>query len=201
MKKDIKPLLAIGLALLVGVVGGTIAYFRTEQTFKNEFKTKPYRTLVTETFESPDNWTPGTTTAKTVIAKNTGDVDIAVRVSYEESWTPANGGTLSLEQAGERAAIINFANQSQWIKNGNYYYYYKKLTKNQSTSSFIESVTFNPNITASLNCTPDPNALVKSCESNGNGYDGATYTLNIKVETIQYDAYQTAWASTVNIGV
>ena len=46
-KKNRKPLIAIALALLVGLVGGTIAYFTSEATFSNQFKTKPYSTEIT----------------------------------------------------------------------------------------------------------------------------------------------------------
>ena len=144
-KKNRKPLIAIALALLVGLVGGTIAYFTSEATFSNQFKTKPYSTEITETFVSPDNWTPGTTTDKTVIAKNTGDVDVAVRVSYTEEWKDASNNPLSLTTDGVTAAVINFADDlnSKWTHDGNYYYYKTKLTKNQSTTSIIQSVTFN----------------------------------------------------------
>lgn len=201
-KKDYKPIIAIALVLVLGLVGGTVAYFTTNSTFENTFKTKPYGSEITESFESPDNWTPGTTTSKTVVAKNTGDVDIAVRVSYEEKWVPASGtGTLPLLQNGNRVAILNLANQSDWKLDNGYYYYHKKLSKNQVTSSFLESVTFNPNVVASseTNCTESADHLVKNCQSTGNGYDGATYTLTIKVETIQFDAYQTAWTNAVTI--
>ena len=67
--KNKKSLIAIGLIILGGIIGATIAYFRTSETFPNVFKTKPYSTRVTEIFESPDNWTPGTTTEKKVFAK------------------------------------------------------------------------------------------------------------------------------------
>ena len=122
MKNDIKPIIAVALLLIGGIVGGTIAYFTTNASFENVFRTKPYATQITETFESPDNWTPGTTTAKTVIAKNTGDVDIAVRLSYTESWISANNEQLPLTigTGTSRAAIINLANQSDWIKSGDY---------------------------------------------------------------------------------
>ena len=156
-----------------------------------------YGTEVTETFTSPDNWTPGTTTPKTVVVKNTGDVDVAVRVKYTEAWESANGGTLSGTQGANQAATINFANATDWTKSGDYYYYKSKLSKNQSTSSFISSVTFNSNITSDTNCTTSGN--VTTCATTGDGYDGATYTLTITAETIQYDAYTTAWTSAVTI--
>ena len=199
MRKDnLLPIIAITLLVIGGIVGTTIAYFSSNATFANEFKTKPYSTEARETFVSPDNWTPGTTTEKEVIAKNTGDVDVAVRVSYSENWRDSHGEELPLIPGEEPMAIINFANQDHWIKNGNYYYYNKKLSKNEETSSFIDSVTFNKNAIAALNCTTTTTGDQKSvsCTSTGTGYDGATYTLNVFVEIVQY---KEIWSTNVDI--
>ena len=40
----------------------------------------------------------------------------------------------------------------------------------------------------------------KTCTSTGDGYDGATYTLTITIETIQFDAYKEAWNTNYKIG-
>lgn len=223
--KSKKSLVALVLVAVLGIVGVTIAYFTSTDTIENVFGTKPYSMEVTETFTSPDNWTPGTTTSKTVVATNKGDVDAAVRVSYTESWVDANGNPLSLTDSAtptpNRVAVINFASDytTKWTKStesGKDYYYYKaKLAKNASTSSLIQSVTFNPNVTISTSdaCTytlndntttttkPADMTTVKSvtCRTTTDGYAGGTYTLTIKVETVQYDQYQTAWGTSVAI--
>lgn len=206
-----KPLLAIGLLLLVGVVGTTLAVFTNTVDIPNLFKAATYHTEVEENFKSPEDWLPGTTTPKTVIARNTGDVEVAVRVSYEESWKSQNGATLPLAQnqsgTNVTAAVINFSNvdNGHWIlkeENGKkYYYYYKKLAKDGVTDSFIESVTFNEKILPDLTCnkTTVGNKTTETCNSSGNGYDGATYTLNINVEFVQFDQYKTYWKTTAEI--
>lgn len=204
-----KSLIALILIALVAVVGLTIAYFTDSVTFENQFKTKPYSTSVTEEFVSPNNWTPGTETSKTVYATNDGDVDVAVRVSYTEKWLSKNGDTLSNTYNGSNAAIINLDNETEWTYNNGYYYYNNKLTKGNSTSSFMKSVTFNPLVQADSNCTNEEDIIdsttnekigVKTtCSSTGDGYDGATYTLTIKVETVQYDSYKDAWSTNVVI--
>lgn len=213
-----KSLIAILLVAIIGIVGLTFAYFRDSVTLPNKFKTKPFITSVTEEFESPDDWTPGTTTNKTVYATNDGDADVAVRASFTESWVSEDGTNLSLFQDQDgtsvRAAIINFADDfaTYWVKStedGKDYYYYKnKLTKGNSSSSFIKSVKFNENIVSDSNCTQtDLNdedtgnkiGIRKTCTSSQKGYDGATYTLTIKVETVQYDAYKEAWNTNVVI--
>ena len=198
-KKSKKPLLALLLLLVIGAVGVTFAYFTEVIEIPNIFKTKAYSTKSVEEFVSPDNWTPGTTTDKTVKAYNIGDVDVAVRVSYTEEWKANDGTILPLKQEGESVAIINFDNTNEWIKNGDYYYYNKKLGNGASSSSFIKSVTFNPNIVSKSSCATNTEGLEVSCISTGSGYDNATYTLKIKVETVQYDAYKKAWSTNVNI--
>lgn len=221
--KNKKIMIALIAVAIIGIAGLTFAYFSDTVILPNSFKTKPYSTTVTEVFESPDNWTPGTTTAKTVYATNNGDIDVAVRVSYTEKWEPLDEeSTLGLSQTQQidgvetqvRAAIINFADDydSNWIKsteNGVDYYYYKhKLTKGNNSSSFIKSVQFNPQIKSSADCvdsnviddeTSEVIGVKTTCASSNKGYDGATYTLTVKVETVQFDAYKSAWNTNITI--
>lgn len=206
--KNKKALFALLLVAVLGCVSGTMAYFTSTETFENIFKTKLYSVEVVETFESPEDWVPGVTTEKKVVATNKGDVDTAVRISYTESWLDAVGNQLDLtDDNGVSAAIINFAADldSKWTKsteNGKDYYYYKtKLSKNASTSSFIESVTFNPNVSISAlsECVSDSINHVKTCTTTSQGYAGGTYKLDITVETAQFDKYDTIWNTTVAI--
>ncbi len=220
--KNKKSLVALVLVAVLGIVGATMAYFTSTDTFENVFGTKSYSMEVVETFESPDDWVPGTTTSKTVVATNKGDVEAAVRVSYTEKWEDAGGASLPLKDGSNNvAAIINFASDlnTKWTKStegGKDYYYYKtKLAKNASTSSLIESVTFNPNVSigTSDTCTytltdntttttkPTDMTTVTSvtCRTTTNGYAGGTYTLTITVETVQFDQYKTAWGTNVTI--
>lgn len=210
-KTNKKPLIAIALVALIGIVGGTFALFSSTVDLPNIFKAATYHTETEENFKSPTDWLPGTTTDKTVIARNNGDVEVAVRVSYEESWTSKNGDNLALvQQQGENeitVADINFTNvdNGHWIKSEEdgktYYYYYKRLAKDEATDSFIESVTFNEDVELDITCTKTTNGDIttESCNSTGDGYDGATYSLNIKVETVQYNQYKSYWKTTTEI--
>ena len=169
---------------------------------------------------SPDNWLPGDTTVKTITATNTGNVDEAVRIFFTEGWTPANSGstlngcihedgtksthtTQSELETDERVAILNLANTSDWTKVGDYYYYNYKLAPGDSTTSFLESVTFNSKTKLSDTCTETVNEGVKTitCNSSGDDYDNATYILTLTIETVQYNKYASLWntGNTVNI--
>lgn len=178
--KGKKPLIALVALLFVGVIGITFAYFTETETFKNVFQISDggYGTDITEEFTAPDNWLPGQTVSKKVYVNNTGDISVVARVSYDEVWSGSLTGTLS---DGSSVAIINFANTSDWTKSGDYYYYNKVLTSGSKTSSFIESVTLNEN----LNLDSE--------------YIGASYTLNIHVETIQADGATDEWGVTSSI--
>ena len=190
-------LLVILIISIIGVIGFTIAYFSNNYTFDNLFTSAIYQTQTTETFTSPDNWMPGDTTPKTVSVKNTGNIEASVRVCPTESWTSSNNTNLPLEQNGERVAIINLANTDKWTKQGSCYYYNEDLEPNETTVSFIESVTFNPNVEIDLNCTTTTNngSKTKTCSSKGNDYDNATYTLNLRVETVQADMKDEIWGT------
>ena len=207
-QNKVLPLVALVLVAVLGVVGVTFAYFTSTDTFKNVFCTKQYNMEVVETFESPENWTPGSETKKTVVATNKGEVDAAVRVSYTEEWKDSTGGPLSLtDSTGKRAALINFTDgyQSYWqqsVESGTTYYYYKtKLAQNASTTSLIKSVTFNPDVAIQTtdDCVDDPVAHTKTCTTTASGYAGGTYTLTVKVETVQHDQYTAAWGTEVTI--
>ena len=201
-----KSIIAILLVAIIGVVGLTIAYFSNTATIENEFQTNSYGTTVEEVFTSPDNWTPGTTTPKTLTVTNSGNVDEAVRVEVTESWMSKNDDPLPLKQNGNDAAIINWANSNDWTKvtenNKTYYYYNYKLAPTETTSELLNSVTFNPLITNDSDCETDTSVQgVKTvtCNSTGDGYDDAVYKLTFHIETVQYDKYVEAWGTNVDI--
>ena len=132
-------------------------------------------------------------------------MDEAVRVSYTESWTSKNGDNLSLTQGDNRAAIINWANGSDWTvvtENGvEYRYYNYKLVPGETTSTLLDSVTFNKDIVNINNCVESKIETGKRivCSSSGDEYDGATYKLVFTVETVQYDKYKDSWNTNTSI--
>lgn len=194
-KKKLITLAGIGVFT---ILGGTLAYFTTNTSIANVFKIAKYESQIVETFESPSAWTPGTTTPKTVTIKNNGNISMAVRVSYEEKWVNENGNDIALSDSnGNVASVINFNNG--WEKNDDGYYYYgsksnlTKLNPTETSSSFINSVTFNNKITASLKKSESSDGKIVTYESTGDSYDGAKYTLTIKIDTIQYDQASNVW--------
>ena len=167
-----KTIIILILVLTIGIVGLTIAYFSNSTSVDNLFSTNPYGTTIEESFISPDNWLPGTTTDKTITVTNTGSVDEVVRISYTEEWKAKDGTILSglIDSNGyltndtensERAAIINFSDNNDWNYSNGYYYYNYRLAPNEKTSSLIDSVTFNSKVKSDSNCTTETNGSTK----------------------------------------
>lgn len=193
-----KKLLIVLVISLITILGNAIAYFTTSSEIENYFKAALYQNEIVEQFTSPDNWTPGTTTDKTITVKNTGSINMAVRVKYEEEWVSANGTKLDLKDSeGNVASIINF--NEGWVKDSDGYFYYgskanmNKVRPEETTTSFISGVTFNQNIKSSLRETKSSNGQIITYTSTGDGYDNATYKLTIRIETIQYDQANNVW--------
>lgn len=159
-KKSSLALTSLLALLVVGLVGGTFAWFTDQADFKNEFKTGDFSDEIWEEFVPEDNWTPGATVDKKVFVKNTGDVPIVARVKFSEEWT--NGASNSFQKADgswDAAAVKNFATDLEnkgWIlitepdENGVEYpveaYYTKVLNKDDVTTTLLESVTMNKDI-------------------------------------------------------
>ncbi len=188
-----KTVIALALVALIGIIGITVAYFTSRTTLTNEFIAGIYSTSVTEKFVSPSDWTPGTTTPKTVNVTNNGNVDVAVRAIIKESWLAADNTTvLSGIRDGESVAQFKVGENWQQAEDGKYYYI-GILGPGKTTSDFISEVTFNPNFKledgTDIKCTEttvDGKTTV-NCVNLNTGYAGATYTLEITIETIQAD--------------
>ena len=192
--KNKKSLIAIIAVLLVAVVGVTFAYFQSSVSFENLFTTGTYKVVTTETFESPSNWAPGEEIPKTITSTNEGTIPAAVRVSYTEQWLDEDNQDIT-SQVANGTAIINLDNTNEWTKEGNYYYYNYILEPEDTTSSFMKSVTLNPDLNG-VTCTGDGNT--KTCTSN-NSILGGTYKLTITKETVQADRYQEVWNTSISI--
>ena len=196
--KNKKKLLVVGVFGMLTVLGGTLAYFTTTTNVVNKFKTGLYQNKIVEEFVSPTNWTPGTVTEKTVKVTNTGNIPMAVRASITEKWVSASGKELSLKDSTNNvASIIEFGDE--WTKDNDGFYYYGTkenktvLDASAESTSFIKSVKFNENIKATLKESISSDGKTVTYTSSGDGYDNATYTLTVRIDTVEYDAARNLW--------
>ncbi len=183
-----KPIVAIVIGLVVAAaVGATIAYRGDIARFFNQATLGESGATFTEEFVSPDNWKPCDTQPKTVIATNTTNKPIQVRVSYEEFWKAQDDTNLPLQQNNINVAVINYDNQADWTLNGAWYYYKEPLQPGESTSSFIKSVTFNCAYNMGsdeLNVCDDEG----NCTTPANAYGNAKYHLKVTIQTAPQSA-------------
>ena len=192
MKKRI--ILIVVIAILF--IGFTIAYFSNKVNVENVFDSHKYSTMTVDNFISPSNWKPGDTVDKTFYVTNNGLDNIVVRLKYSEEWIDSDNNILSNTQNNENVAIINFANDD-WVLYNGYYYYKYVLKRNSTTSTFINSVTFNQDIEYFINC--DNNDNKKVCKYSIGDYDNATYKLTFNIETVQFEMYKDIWNTDIEL--
>ena len=176
--KNKKSIVFVVLVLFIGLIGGTFAYYTSSHVFENVFHTNPYQTEVIETFISPDDWLPGTTTPKEVAVTNKGSVNVGVRISFTEEWEDANGDPLPLKDSENRPiAVINFASDlSNWnevVEDGTTYYYYtEELEPNETTDPLIESVTFRSDLDMNVDSSCTTTGNITECSTMIDGHIG-----------------------------
>lgn len=150
-KKKLSALLLAG-TLTAGVVGGTFAWFTSQDTVTNQFATggneddDPDAGIdIWEKFEEPTNVVPGTTTDKLVQVKNTSTYDQFIRVKITPKWeddtlnTPEGVSYLKLNFTDHLKAT---GDEGTWIEGGDgYYYYIGKVAGGKFTNTLLESVT------------------------------------------------------------
>ena len=200
MKNKKMPIIALALVALVGIVGGTIAYFSSTAVLPNVFQSQKYKTVARETFVAPTDWKPGTKTQKEVMVTNEGNVPVVVRVTESGVWTNAKGEVIDespLEDSAKGAIIERVL--TNWTKHTDGKYYYNEVLAAGATTkdSYIRSVTFNATVNADVTCeeTSDASGKTITCESSEEGYAGAKYTLTLTVETVQSDAVKEVWGN------
>ena len=179
-KKKLSALLLAG-TLTAGVVGGTFAWFTSQDSVTNEFATggkndddKNTGIDIWEKFKEPTNVVPGTTTDKLVQVKNTSTYDQFIRVKITPKWE--NDELNKKEETGEGELDylkLNFVKanlgngQGQWLKDGDYYYYIGKVAGGKFTNTLLESVTLS--------------------RDAGNEYKNQKYQVVVDADSIQAD--------------
>lgn len=167
----------IVFAVLVGVVGLTIAWSHDGSVMTNQFNLAAYKTLYTENFDAPTNWITCQTIDKTLTVTNDSSSSgpVAVRVRLEEQWLDSRDREMPLVSAnsGLTMAQINFTENSGWVKDGLYYYYENDLAPGETTTSLISGVT--------LNCDANLDADTGADKS----YAGQRYNLKMVAQTVE----------------
>lgn len=162
-KKKLSALLLAG-TLTAGVVGGTFAWFTSQDSVTNKFATtgtdepnNPDAGIkIEEEFEKPENVLPGTETNKDVRVKSTAKYDQFIRVKFEKKFIKTNGdGTKTdvTDKLDTSLIELNFTNylkdtkaEGTWFEGEDgYYYYIGKVAGGSYTNMLLDSVTLSSN--------------------------------------------------------
>ncbi len=119
--------------------GETWAYFNQTAAITNPFSTGSYGGSIVESFNPSegDNWQPGATVDKEVVAENTGNSPLLVRVKMAETWsrngmagtmpniTSADGDAFATvdkevvaENTGNSPLLVRVKMAETWSRNG-----------------------------------------------------------------------------------
>lgn len=184
MNKKVQALAVSGV-LTVGVIGGTLAWFTSQDKMTNTFNTASNSDSdgsgikIIEKFDKPDNMLPGDEVNKDVQVSNTTTYDQFIKVKLTPKFVDVNNNrTVITEKDGKQLDIqkiklnvvkenVNGSKSSgTWFdgKDG-YYYYMGKVAPDQFTNTLLDSVTLASNA--------------------GNEYRGLGFDVDVEAESIQ----------------
>lgn len=199
-KKIIGLCLAVGL--MVGVVGGSLAWFTDKDTATNSFATEgngPGQSngiKIEEDFDkdTAGSMLPGTTATKAVQVENKATYDQYIRVKLTKVWKDKDGNVI--DKVGEtklddKFIELNFGENlgteaNKWTYKDGYYYYNSIVEKADATDKA------GPDITSKL---LESVTLSKDVE---NIYKNIKFDVKVDAEGIQSEngAAQDAWGYT-----
>ncbi|MBU5322675.1 MAG: BsaA family SipW-dependent biofilm matrix protein [Sarcina ventriculi] len=207
-KKKLSALLLAG-TLTAGVVGGTFAWFTSQDSVTNKFATtgtdepnNPDAGIkIEEEFEKPENVLPGTETNKDVRVKSTAKYDQFIRVKFEKKFIKTNGdGTKTdvTDKLDTSLIELNFTNylkdtkaEGTWFEGEDgYYYYIGKVAGGSYTNMLLDSVTLSSNAGNEYkNLEFDVTVVADSIQSSNEAYkDWAPANLQDIYGTLGQDA-------------
>jgi len=182
-----KPLIFLLALIIVGVVGTTFAYYYTEVSFPNQFRTMTYNVTIEEEF----NNTWGTKKVSFVNKEET-NTPVVLRINYNELWRKeVNGVKLSLDNNvnGENVVTKNWTSTftSDFIDGGDGWYYYKKTLNAEESVQVLNSISLKEDL---IRTSP-----------YYNDYKSYTYELDFNFEAIQASssAISEIWSKTATI--
>ena len=163
-KKKIIGLCIAGV-LVVGSIGGSLAWFTSSDSVTNPFSTAstdnpsdPNSGIkIHEDFnkEDADNTLPGDNVTKQVNVSNKATYDQLIRVKIKKVWKDAKGEEKS--DLDTKNIILNFENnltdsnkpeEGKWIEGSDGYYYYNGIVNpDGQTANLLESVTLSKDTT------------------------------------------------------
>lgn len=189
MKKSHKKIVAVLTGFLcLAAVGTSMASYTNTVTIKNPFSTEgPSGVILAENFNPDSTFLPGETVQKQPYFKNTGDVDLILRVKVNERWKDDKGNTVS-DKGDPNAPDVNTVTKSwtnswenDWVQIGGYFYYKRILTKAEGAHAITPVILSEVKLSNGI-----------SNDAHGTNYSGLVYELNFDSEAVPADKISAA---------
>ncbi len=145
-----KPIIFLLAVIVLGIVGGTFAYYYSEVSISNEFKAKTYNIQIEEEF----NNTWGTKKVSFVNKEST-NTSVVLRINYNESWRKeVDNNNLSLDNNVNGVNVVTkewtTAFTNDFVSGGDGWYYYKKTLDAGKSVQVLSSISLNENKKATI---------------------------------------------------
>lgn len=158
-------LLCSVVMLLIGVVGGSLAYLIAEGgSVENTFIPGKVSCSIQE-----PGWSDGETTKSNVTVKNTGNTDAYIRAAIVVTWEKDGAKAPVAPVLGTDYTLV--INTAAWTKNGSYYYHNTAVAPDKETEVLINSCTVTGTYEDYTLCVE---ILADAIQSTGVDTDGST---------------------------
>lgn len=142
-----KPLIFLLILLVVGVIGGTFAYYYSEVVIPNQFRAMTYNITIEEEF----NNTWGTKKVSFVNKEDT-NTPVVLRINYNEMWRKEidiyTKVSLDNNVNGVNVVSKNWTTDftNNFIDGGDGWFYYKKILNAKESVQVLESIELNEDL-------------------------------------------------------
>lgn len=143
MKGKVLKLTAVlaGIVMLAGIGVSRANYFSAVK-ISNPLATKKSAVELVENFNPNSSFLPGETVDKKPFFRNTGEIDLILRVKVQETWKNSQGEPFEANPPDTSKVIKHWTNSwtTDWFEVGDYYYYKHILKKNGEEGSATEDI-------------------------------------------------------------
>lgn len=151
-RKFVKLTAALAAFVLLAGIAGSGASYVSSVNIRNPLATRKSAVELVENFNPNSTFLPGETVDKKPFFRNTGEVDLILRVRVVESWKDSQGNLLSTNPPDTENVTKNWTESwnNDWFLVGDYYYYKHILRKageeGSVTEDILESLTLSPGV-------------------------------------------------------
>lgn len=152
------------LALLVGIVGSSLAYLITQTgSVENTFQPSRVTCRIDEEFDKA--------TKRNVKVTNTGDTDAYIRAYIVVTWTDDDGNIVAQKPVDGEDYSLVIPTNTGWSKGSDgFYYYASSVAPNGQTGTLIESCSPKGENAQKYKLTVD--IIADAVQSKGDSADG-----------------------------